>query len=59
MSNKPKGVKRLVEYTKTPGELTHEGLIKQAKAFASKRSGFSKHQGSKKHSQLRLMKESY
>lgn len=59
MSNKPKGVKRLTEYTKTPGERTHEGLIKQTKAFASKRFGFSKHQGSKKHSTLRLMKEPY
>lgn len=59
MSNKPKDVKRLVEYTKTPGELAHEGLVKQAKAFASKRFGFSKHQGSKKHSTLRLMKEPY
>lgn len=59
MSNKPKGVKRLTEYYKTPCERTHEGLIKQAKAFASKRFGFSKHQGSKKHSTLRLMKESY
>ena len=59
MSNKPKGVKRLVEYTKTSGERAHEGLIKQAKAFASKQSGFSKHQGSKKHSILRLMKESH
>ena len=28
MSNKPKGVKRLVEYTKTSDEHTHEGLIK-------------------------------
>lgn len=59
MSNKPKGVKRLTEYTKTPGKRTHEGLVKQAKAFASKRFGFSKHQGSKKHSTLRLMKEPY
>lgn len=59
MSNKPKGIKRLVEYIKTPGESTHEGLIKQVKAFTSKRFGFSKHQGSKKHSQLRLMKKFY
>lgn len=59
MSNKPKDVKRLTEYIKTLGERTHEGLVKQAKAFASKRFGFSKHQGSKKHSTLRLMKESY
>lgn len=59
MSNKSKGVKRLTEYTKTPGERTHEGLVKQAKAFTSKRFGFSKHQGSKKHSTLRLMKEPY
>lgn len=59
MSNKSKDVKRLVEYTKTPGELAHESLVKQANAFASKRFGFSKHQGSKKHSTLRLMKESY
>lgn len=59
MSNKPKGVKRITEYTKTPGERTHEGLVKQAKAFASKLFGFSKHQGSKKHSTLRLMKEHY
>ena len=59
MSNKPKDVKRLVEYTKTPGELAHESLVKQANAFASKRFGFSKHQGSKKHNTLRLMKEPY
>ena len=59
MNNKPKDVKCLVEYTKTSGERRHEGLIKQAKAFASKRFGFSKHQGSKKHSTLRLMKEYY
>lgn len=59
MSNKPKGVKRLTKYTKTPGERTHEGLVKQAKAFASKLFGFSKHQGSKRHSTLRLMKELY
>ena len=28
MNNKPKDVKCLVEYTKTSGERTHEGLIK-------------------------------
>lgn len=59
MSNKSKGVKRLTEYFPTKGERTHEGLVKQAKAFASKRVSFSKHQGSKKHSTLRLMKEPY
>lgn len=59
MSNKPKSVKRLTEYYPTKGERTHEGFVKQAKAFASKRFGFSKHQGSKKHSILRLMKEPY
>ena len=56
MSNKPKDVKRLVEYTKTPGERAYKGLVKQANAFASKLFGFSKHQGSKKHNTLRLMK---
>ena len=59
MSNKPKGVKPLVEYTKTPGELRHEGLIKQAKAFASKRFGFSKHISSKSHRVLTSMHEKY
>lgn len=59
MSNKPKGVKRLTEYYPIKSERTHEGLVKQAKAFANKRYGFSKHQGSKKHSTLRLMKEAY
>lgn len=43
MSNKPKDVKRLVEYTKTPGELAHESLVKQANAFASKQFGFNKY----------------
>lgn len=59
MSNKPKGVKPLVEYTKTPGELRHEGLVKQAKAFASKRFGFSKHIGSKPNSVLHQMRQKY
>lgn len=59
MSNKPKDVKRLVKYIKTPGERSHEGLVKQAMAFASKRLGFSKHQGSKRHNTLKTMKEKY
>lgn len=59
MSNKPKGVKPLVEYTKTPGELRHKGLVKQAKAFASKRFGFSKHIGSKPNSVLHQMCQKY
>jgi hypothetical protein len=53
MSNKPKDVKRLTEYYKTPGERTHEGLVKSALAVGSKRYGYSKHQGSKKHSTLK------
>ena len=59
MSNKSKGVKPLVEYTKTPGELRHEGLVKQAKTFASKRFGFSKHMGSRRSDVLRKMCEKY
>lgn len=59
MSNKPKDVKRLVEYNKTLGERRHEGIVKQAMAFASKRLGFSKHQGSKRHNTLKTMKEKY
>lgn len=57
MSNKPKGVKRLTEYHKTSGERHHEGLLKTAKAFATKRFGFSKHQGSKPNSVLAQMRE--
>jgi hypothetical protein len=59
MSNKPKGVKSLVEYTKTPGERSHERLVKQAKAFSSKHFGFSKHIGSKPNSVLHQMREKY
>ena len=59
MSNKPKNVERLTEYIKTSGERRHEGLIKQAKAFAAMRFGFSNQFGSNKHSILRFMNVYY
>lgn len=59
MSNKPKGALRLTKYNKTIGERRHESLVKQAQTFASKHFGFNKHQGSKKHNALRIMKEKY
>lgn len=46
MSNKPKSVKRLVEYIDTPADRRHKALVNEAK-----KQGY-KHPGSKPHSIL-------
>lgn len=59
MSNKPKHIKRLIKYNKTKGELKHEGIVKEAQAFAFKCKGFNNHKGNKRINTLLLMKENY
>lgn len=55
MSNKIKGAKRIYKLNKTKGELHHEGLLKQAKAFCvSHNFGIPKHLGSKSNRKLAL-----
>lgn len=56
MSNKPKNVKRISEYIKTPSERRYENILNQVMTFIRRRSGFSKHQGSKKYSVFRVLK---